>query len=116
MVEPDLVSNEWAAWYKPNIRRPALSRSASVEVNPPSVGHAAENVSVGRCDWLEYPKDQFDDILVQSYGYLGNGWQLFPPHTPLYNKFVGGVLAACFSSFVYGPTSLRNIRVGRPAI
>ena len=71
------------------------------------------------CDgWREDLKDQFDDVLVQSYGYRGNGKQLFPPHTPLYNKFVGGVLAAVFIAVdgIYGSTRLRNIRVGRPAI
>ena len=45
-VRPDLVSHEWSAWCKPYVRRPALGRSASVEVNPPSVGHASRNVSV----------------------------------------------------------------------
>ena len=48
-ISPYPVSNEWSAWCKPNIRRPvAMSRSSSVEVGPPSAGHASKNVSV---DW-----------------------------------------------------------------
>ena len=115
-IEPGPISHEWSAWCKPNIRRPVLSRSASVEVNPPSVVHASGNVAVDGGDGLEYPKDQFDDVLVQSYGYPGNGRQSFPPHTPLYNKFVGGVPSAGFCSLVFEPIRLRNIRVGRLAI
>ena len=71
-VEPDPISHEWSAWYKPNIRRPVLSRSAS-SVNPPSVGRVSENVSVDRDGWREDLRDHFDDILLRSYGYLGSG-------------------------------------------
>ena len=38
-------------------------------------------------------KHQCDDVLVQSYSYLGNGWQLPPPRAPLYNKFASVVPA-----------------------
>ena len=37
-AEPDPISHEFSAWCKPNIRRPVLSRSASLGMNPPSVG------------------------------------------------------------------------------
>ena len=93
-----------------------MSRSVSVEVGPPSDVHASENVSVDGGNGLEYPEDQFDDILVQSYGYPGNGRQSLPPHTPLYNKFVGGVPSAGLCSLVFEPIRFRNIRVGGPAI
>ena len=58
--------------------------------------------------------DQFDDVLVRFYGYPNNGRPLFPPFTPLYNKFVGRVLA---SGSAYFPPSFRfrNLRVGKPA-
>ena len=75
-------------------RVPALNHSSSmecnsVEVGPPSVDRASRHVAVGRVDW-EYPEEQFDDILFQSYGHPGNGRQLLPPTAPLYNKYVGG--------------------------
>lgn len=91
-VEPGPISNEWSAWYRPNVRRPVkLTRSSSVEVGPPSAGHASENASVDRGDTLGYPgvgdlKHQFDDVLVQCYGYPANGRRLFPSCTPLYNN------------------------------
>ena len=115
LVEPSPISHEWSAWYEPHVRRPTLSRSVSVGVNPPSVGLTSRNVSVGRDDWEQLP-DQFDDILVQSDGYPSNGRPLLPPSTPLYNKFDGGMPHAGLGCLNYEPISLRNIRVGRPAV
>ena len=45
----------------------------------------------------------------------GNGMQLFPSCTPLYNKFAGGVPAVGLGG-VGRPIRPRNIRIGRPAI
>ena len=58
-ISAEPVSHEFSAWYKPSVRRP--SRSASVEVNPPSVGHTPECVSVD-CSDREQSSDQFDCI------------------------------------------------------
>ena len=60
-------------------------------------------------------KHEFDGVLVQSYGYPGNGRQLFPSCTPLYKKFAGVVPANVLVS-LKDPVRLRNIRVGKPAI
>ena len=97
-----------------------LSRSPSLEVGPPSVGRAPGNVAVDGDDRLLRPglgdlKHQFDDILVQSYGYPGSGRRLLASCAPLYIKFVGVVPASGLASVV-GPIRLRNIRVGKPAI
>ena len=125
-VEPDPVSHEWSAWCRPNIRRPMLSRPPSLDVGPPNVGNAPRSVPVGEDDRLhvgrvQYPgvedliKPQFDDVLVQPYGYPNNGEQLFPSCTPLYNKFVGRVPATDLGNLTT-PVRLRNVRIGRPAI
>ena len=94
----------------------ALGRSASVEVNLPIVDHALRSVPVGHDDWQGNRADQFDDMLVRCYGYLGDGRQLFPPCTPLCNKFVGGKFHAGLDCLTYGPIRLRNIMIGKPAI
>ena len=102
LVSHHLVSNEWSAWCKPSIRPPVLSRSSSLDFGFPSAGNALGSVSVGEddglhVDRLQYPgleylmKPQFDDVLVLSYGYPGDGRQLLPLRTPLYNKFAGVV-------------------------
>ena len=55
-VSPDPISHEWSAWCTPNVHRPlVVSRSPSVEVCPPSVGRALENVSVDGHDRLLRP-------------------------------------------------------------
>ena len=94
------------------VRGSVLTRSASSEFDPVraypgDVNHASRGVSVTGSDRWGGPPDQFDDVLVQHYGYLGNGRPLFPPHTPRYNKLI---------DLVYEPTCLRNIRAGKPAI
>ena len=114
-ISAEPVSNDFFAWYKPGIRRPVSRRSVSVEVNLLSVGHVSRIVSVGREDW-EPLHDQFDDVLVQSYGYPSGGRQLLPSHAPLYNKLVGGKPTAGLGCLTFEPIGLRNIRIGRPAI
>ena len=126
-VEPDPISHEFSAWYKPSIRRPVvLSRSPSLDVGSPSAGNARHGVSDDEddrlhIDRLQHPgvedlvKPQFDDVLVQSYGYAGNGRQQLPPCTPLFNKFACVVPAGGLGS-VASPVRLRNIRIARPAI
>ena len=103
-----------------------LSRSPSLEVGPPGVGKAPDSVSVDEADRLNIGRlqyvgvedlitPQFDNARVQSYGYPGNGRHLFPPYTPLFNKFAVVVLI-CGLGNLTGPTRSRNIRTGRPAI
>ena len=57
-VSPQPISNEFSAWYRPNIRRPVLSRSSSLEVGPSSVGNAPRSVSVGEDDGLHIDRLQ----------------------------------------------------------
>ena len=97
------------------VRRLALSRSASVEGNPPSVSFASRYVMARFGCWRQR-SDQFDDILVRYYGYPANGRQLLPPNTPLYNKFSGGELPARLHLEVVGTICFRNIKVGEPAV
>ena len=101
-----------------------LSRPPSLEVGPPSVGNAPRSTPVGEDDdvhigRLQLPGvdelvDQFDDILVRFYGYSSDGRPLFPSYTPLYNKFVGRVLASGLAGL--SSIRLRNLRIGKPAI
>ena len=49
-ISAEPVSNEFSVWYKPNVRRPSLSRSRSLDVGPPSVGNAPRGASVGEDD------------------------------------------------------------------
>ena len=121
-VTPGPISHGRSAWYTLSVRRPVvLSRSSSLEVGPPSVGNAPESVSVDGDDRLlclgvvDLIKLQFDDVLVQSYGYPGNGGQLLPCCTPLFNK-LACVVPAGGSASVASPVRLSNIRIGRPAI
>ena len=74
--------------------------ATSVSVGRPSVGGEPNDVAVGEGDGELYHgqfvgeiNQEFDDILVQCYGYANNGRQLFPPCTHLYNKFAGRVPA-----------------------
>ena len=94
----------------------ALSRASSVTVKPPSVDHALRRVPGGYEYWQTGLADQFDDALVRFYDYPGDGIQLFPPHSPLYNKYVGGTPHAGLDCLIYEPIRLRNIRVGKPAV
>ena len=130
------VSNEFAAWYKPSIRRPVLSRSLSLEVGPPSAGGTPRSASVGEDDELhingfEFPRLReligqleplFDDILVQSCGYPGDGRlcevnrSSLPSCTPLCNKFVGRDLHVTGLGNFTSPACVRNIRIGKPVV
>ena len=120
-VKPGLISHEWSAWCKPNVRsQVALSQSSPVEVELSSVGHAPEDVAMDGGDRVLYLgvgdlRHQFDDILFRSYVCFGNGRQFFPSCSPLYDKFAGVVPASGLSG-VINPIRLRNVRVGRPAI
>ena len=91
-----------------------LSRSVSVEVNPPSVGHVSGDVSVGHDDWKQL-HDQFDDTLVVFYCYPSSGRQSFPPHTPQCNKLFDGKPIAGLGCLTVELFGVRNIRVGRPS-
>ena len=109
---------------------PVLNHSDTVEVNsvevcPPSVDHMSRHVSAGPAISWEYLRECFDDTLVQSYadpfsGHPpGNDRPRLPPHTPLYNKYVGCgslmFLSKCNKgNEFYGP--FRNIKIGKPAI
>ena len=113
---------DWSGWYRPSVHRPVGSRASSVSVGPPSVGQELNDVAVGEGDeeWYlggfgEEIKQEFDQTLVQCYGYPNNGRQLFPPCTHLYNKFAGRVPAEGFVG-IPTPIRLRKIKIGRPAI
>ena len=80
------------------VRGSAVGRSASMEVNPPSVGHTSKNVAVSR-----------NDTLVRSRGPIDCP-QIVSRHEFHYNKLIGGVRAAI------DPIHFRNIRTGMPAI
>ena len=96
-LSPEPVSQDWSGWCKPRVHRPITSCASSVSVGLPCVGQGPNDVAVGEEDEQLYPgqyldeiNQEFDDILVQCYGYPNDGRQLFPPCTPLYIKFAGG--------------------------
>ena len=112
------------SWSGPDValvaggaRGPVSCRSISVAVSPPSVDYALSSFP-GRPDYWkeEFDIDQFDDALVRFYCYPGNGKQLLPPHTPLYNIYVGGKPNEGLDNLTYEHIRLRNIRVGKPAV
>ena len=127
LVSSHPISNELPARYKPIVRRPVvLGRSSSLDVGPPSAGNTPRSLSIGEDDEthiriFEFPgleeliKPQFDDVLVESYGYPGTGRQLFPRCTTLFNKFAGVAPASGLES-IASPVRFRNIRTGKPAI
>ena len=70
------MSQDWSGWYRPSVHRPVVSRASSVSVGPPSVGQEPNDVAVGEDDeeWYrgrfgEGVKHEFDQTLVQCYGY-----------------------------------------------
>ena len=60
-------------------------------------------------------RHQFDDVLVQSFRFPGDGRQLLPPRAPLYNKFARVVPIVGLGG-LRNPVRLRYNRVGTPAI
>ena len=76
------------------VRRPCgVSRSPSIDVDPPSVGRSPSDVSSGGGGGSVSPGSReyrYDDVLVRCYGYPGDGRQFFPLRTPLFNKYVVG--------------------------
>ena len=123
VVRPVVVS--WlgsdVALVASGTRGPVSCRSTPFEVNHPDVDHALSSVPEGRDYWKQFDDghfdgDQFDDTLIRCYGYPKKGRQLCPPHTLLYNKYVGGKLKTDLDCFIFEPIRLRNIRVGKPAV
>ena len=93
-------------------RGPVSCLSTPVEISHPNVDLAINSVpGDGQLD-----VDQFDDTLIRFYGYLNQGRQLCPPHTPLYNMYVGGKLRNDLDCLTFGLIHLRNIRVGKPLV
>ena len=105
-----------------SVRRPmGIGRSSSIGVGPPGVGRSPKGIPL---DMEERPEGIFlledlvyrcDDVFIRCYSYPGNGRQLLPIGTPMYNKCVGRMPAVGLHS-VRGPVRLRNVWAGRPAI
>lgn len=95
-VSPKIVSHEWFVWCRPSVRRPVVvSHSSSVGVGLPAVGRSPTDIPGDGDDRLlrfvlEDLRHQCDAILVRCFGYPGNGGQLLPASTLMYNQFVGG--------------------------